>query len=163
MPYLQTLDRLEDIENLTHRAVLQALRDTDFSMGEIAKRLKIHVVTAYHIVRQYLPQGYIRKRTQMLHFQRSQENSCSPDDLVQVVPANSTVSSNPALVQTPSHDDKCSQVSRSGAATMMIENDRHCFSLQHGGFVLKWEGKNDHLESFCGMMKEFVAIFGTNA
>ena len=58
MPYLQTLDRLEDIENLTHRAVLQALRDTDFSMGEIAKRLKIHVVTAYHIVRQYLPQGY---------------------------------------------------------------------------------------------------------
>ncbi|MBR4742237.1 MAG: hypothetical protein IK079_05000 [Desulfovibrio sp.] len=147
MPCLQTLDRLEDIENLTHRAVLQALRDTDFTMGEIAKRLKIHVVTAYHIVRQYLPQGYIRKRTQMLHLQRTQraqESPCSPDDLVQVVPAKITASSNSALAQTPTYDDKCAVMGRTGVATTRIENNQNSLSLQHGGFVLKWEGVNDH-------------------
>ena len=66
MPYLQSLDEIEDIENLTHRAVLQAVRDATFNMAEIVKRLKIHTVTAYHIVRQYLPEGFIRKRAQML-------------------------------------------------------------------------------------------------
>ncbi len=36
MPYLQSLDEIEDIENVTHRAVLQAVRDTTFNMAEIA-------------------------------------------------------------------------------------------------------------------------------
>ncbi|MCR5815009.1 MAG: hypothetical protein K6G15_11050 [Desulfovibrio sp.] len=106
MPYLQSLDEIEDIENLTHRAVLQAVRDTTFNMAEIAKRLKIHIVTAYHIVRQYLPEGFIRKRTQMLQLKRGSMEigeKYSPDDLVHVIPADNMPSStHPAALPTAS-------------------------------------------------------------
>ena len=189
MPYLQSLDEIEDIENLTHRAVLQAVRDTTFNMAEIAKLLKIHIVTAYHIVRQYLPEGFIRKRTQMLQLRRGSMGTgekYSPDDPVHVIPADNTPSyTDPAALPTASaegfppkaSDDiavqdppnayqSCSACTPSGVqhATTMRQA-KNLLSVQHGNFTLKWEGDNDprHLESFCRVMKEFLTILGTKS
>ena len=42
MSQLQSLEQIENINNLSHRAVLKALRDTTYSIAEIAARLGIH-------------------------------------------------------------------------------------------------------------------------
>ncbi len=42
MSRLQSLEQIESVVNLNHRAVLKALRDTAYSIAEIAARLGIH-------------------------------------------------------------------------------------------------------------------------
>ena len=59
MSLLKNIDELENVENLTHRAVLKAIRDTSFSMKEIAFHMKLGRTFIYYIVRRYLPQGYL--------------------------------------------------------------------------------------------------------
>ena len=90
MSLLKKIDELENVENLTHRAVLKAIRDTSFSMKEIAFHMKLGRTFIYYIVRRYLPQGYLQRRAQLLELQsmsRIAEERSKAEDRVLIVPA----------------------------------------------------------------------------
>ena len=70
MSQLQSLEQIENINNLSHRAVLKALRDTTYSIAEIAARLGIHRTSIYYIAKTYLTTGYLNKRKQMLQLEK---------------------------------------------------------------------------------------------
>ncbi|MBQ7585736.1 MAG: helix-turn-helix domain-containing protein [Desulfovibrionaceae bacterium] len=97
MSQLQSLEQIESVVNLNHRAVLKALRDTAYSIAEIAARLGIHRTSVYYIAKAYLPTGYLNKRKQMLQLEKM---SKAPEDIVNVVPDINTKRSNSVQNQT---------------------------------------------------------------
>ena len=83
MSSLVRLDKVEGVKNEVHRGVLVALRDTDLSVKEIADSLGIASYSVYDIAHQYLPRGFMMAR-------RKQLKRSSPDDLVHIVPPQSS-------------------------------------------------------------------------
>ena len=103
MSQLQSLEQIESVVNLNHRAVLKALRDTAYSIAEIAARLGIHRTSVYYIAKAYLPTGYLNKRKQMLQLEKmskAPEDRYTPEDIVNVVPDINTKRSNSVQNQT---------------------------------------------------------------
>ena len=103
MSRLQSLEQIENINNLNHRAVLKALRDTTYSIAEIAARLGINRTSIYYIAKAYLPTGYLNKRKQMLQLEKmskAPEDRYTPEDIVNVVPDINTKRSNSVQNQT---------------------------------------------------------------
>ena len=82
--------RLASITNHKHNTILKALRDTDLSVAEIAKKLRVTKSSVYHVIEKYLPRDFLRSRAS------SRNNALFPaidakdgdkdDDLVIIVP-----------------------------------------------------------------------------
>lgn len=91
MPRLNSIDELDSVQNLEHRAVLKALRDTGETVTEIARRFKISRSAAYYVIETYLPEGYIENRNQSLQLGRlmdvASERTYSDDDPITVIDA----------------------------------------------------------------------------
>ena len=90
MSLLQSPEQIESVDNLNHRAVLMALRDTNYNISEIAARLKIKRTTIYYIANKYLPVGFLQNRSQILLLKKmskvAKDRHTSETDMVTVVP-----------------------------------------------------------------------------
>ena len=74
---------IEDISNLKHRAVVQALLTTELSPQEILNRLQIQRALFYYIVNKYLPKDFLsnrKKKQQMQELSALSQKSKSRDD-----------------------------------------------------------------------------------
>ena len=82
--------RLASVTNHKHNTILKALRDTDLSVAEIAKKLRVTKSSVYHVIEKYLPRDFLKSRAS------SRNNALFPaidakdgdkdDDLVIIVP-----------------------------------------------------------------------------
>ena len=64
---------VEQISNLKHRAVVQALLTTSLTIKEITEKLQIKRSLLYYIVYQYLPRGYLQARKNSLQLEELQK------------------------------------------------------------------------------------------
>src|SRR5574344_1999901 len=65
MNYLPYFD-LESVSNLTHRAAIKALIESDLPVIEIANRLHLTRINMYAISGRYLPKGFMKSRSQAI-------------------------------------------------------------------------------------------------
>lgn len=98
MNFLPSFD-LESVVNLTHRAALKALIETDLPVVEIADRVKITRVNIYSIVGRYLPKNFMRLRSKAIKDAKfastvSGDKNSTPifneNDLVEVISLSSS-------------------------------------------------------------------------
>ena len=173
MAYLQSLDEVESVENLTHRALLQAIRDTKYSVAEISCRLGIPRSTTYYVINRYLPPKYLKERKQRLQLGNMKVRAareCSPNDTVYVVPKVTEMVSYPAMLELPPKDSLQKSTEslhlrdkqKEGVHTLArTANERttepsvesseggkkdapvNSYIVEHNGSTLKWEGACD--------------------
>jgi len=102
---------LDDIVNLKHRAILNALFSTDLMVHEIAQKLDCTTGSIYYCVGRYLYKGYCEKRTQRLqmkhlysiakHEVQSAEIKARDEDLVTEVKLLSAETTEPKALPAP--------------------------------------------------------------
>ena len=69
MPKLKSLAEIDGVSNIKHRTILQALRDTNLRVSDIAKRVNYPRSTVYYVVREYLPREFLSDRKQAIQLQ----------------------------------------------------------------------------------------------
>ena len=69
MPKLNSLAEIDSVSNIKHRTILQALRDTNLSVSDIAERVNYPRSTIYYVIREYLPREFLSDRNQAIQLQ----------------------------------------------------------------------------------------------
>ena len=169
MPLLQSLDEIESVKNTSHRAILGKIRDTSLTLKEIAGELNVNVSTVYYVVKEYLPKGFIRKRTIALRCRtvQNEEEQYSPEDLIHVVPITKTSPSSLSQQKVAASTSKKENPARNSQGEAVTDSNQRTRQNKKEGkswVTLQWEGDlNSQLESFVCLMKEFQALFGGHA
>ena len=92
MKKLRDLSDLTSVTNPNHREILQALRDLDLSVSEIAKHLNVGKRLIYYVASKYLVKGFINERARHLEKpcltsdSRDDQANAENDDFVIIVP-----------------------------------------------------------------------------
>ena len=172
MSQLQSIDELSMVENLTHRSILELLRNTSLTVGEISERLNLDRTKIYYVVRHYLPKNYLKRRKDKQQFQDVSGNKGAgsvPEDLVRIVPAmNRRLEEGRQQQKRPAAQKESEKnISRStqkfaAQADYSETPSVRCLTLEHGGFILRWESSDDPrtLENVFAIMNEFKRTFG---
>ena len=163
MSSLVRLDKVEGVKNEVHRGVLVALRDTDLSVKEIADSLGIASYSVYDIAHQYLPRGFMMAR-------RKQLKRSSPDDLVHIVPPQSSNRPTVGRARAPenvSQDKSSSQSASKRAATgrdkdsVSSQAEPNRLTLEYGGFTFHVDGEpRQQFECLCTSLRACRTVWG---